>query len=221
MYQWNFFVFNACDVNDSYWTVYVEMNVWERRDNYGRETEKRHLRDVRDGATPSRSVVAARESLSGVFRGSLEAYSPGACSQVSGRSDILIRVKSVPTALLIEPHHHYQPTRWATTWSSLIITLCTEQVSWSLNPWSVFSWQARIKAFTTTHNTSVRSSFTCILWVTCESYKTSVSQALSWKHDVNVARGIDVYRLRRDLWTSRWLFALSKPTAHGGRYLTW
>ena len=34
-------------------------------------------------------VVAARESLSGVFRGSLEAYSPGACSQVSGRSDIL------------------------------------------------------------------------------------------------------------------------------------
>ena len=44
----------------------------------------------RDGAiTPSRSVVAARESLSGVFRGSLEAYSPGACSQVSGRSDIL------------------------------------------------------------------------------------------------------------------------------------
>ena len=39
----------------------------------------------RDGAiTPSRSVVAARESLSGVFRGSLEA-----CSQVSGRSDIL------------------------------------------------------------------------------------------------------------------------------------
>ena len=36
-----------------------------------------------------RSVVAARESLSGVFRGSLEAYSPGACSQVSGRSDIL------------------------------------------------------------------------------------------------------------------------------------
>ena len=47
---------------------------------------------LRDGAiTPSRSVVAARESLSGVFRGSLEAYSPGACSQVSGRSDILTR----------------------------------------------------------------------------------------------------------------------------------
>ena len=49
----------------------------------------------RDGATPSRSVVAARESLSGVFRGSLEAYSPGACSQVSGRSDILADLRSV------------------------------------------------------------------------------------------------------------------------------
>ena len=46
----------------------------------------------RDGAiTPSRSVVAARESLSRVFRGSLEAYSPGARSQVSRRSDILRR----------------------------------------------------------------------------------------------------------------------------------
>ena len=45
---------------------------------------------LRDGAiTLSRSVVAARESLSRVFRGSLEAYSPGACSQISGRSDIL------------------------------------------------------------------------------------------------------------------------------------
>ena len=91
-WQWRFFVFKACDVNDSYWTVNVEMNVWQRRDNYRRETEKRHLRDVvRDGAIrPSRSVVAARESLSGVFRGSLEAYSPGAGSQVSGRSDILV-----------------------------------------------------------------------------------------------------------------------------------
>ena len=39
--------------------------------------------------TLSRSVVAARESLSGIFRGSLEAYSPGACSQISRRSDIL------------------------------------------------------------------------------------------------------------------------------------
>ena len=68
----------------------MELNVWERRDNYGRETEKRRQRDVRAGSiTTSRSVVAARESLSGVFRGSLEAYSPGACSQVSGRSDIL------------------------------------------------------------------------------------------------------------------------------------
>ena len=44
----------------------------------------------RDGAiTPSCSVVAARESLSRVFRGSLEAYSPGACSQISRWSDIL------------------------------------------------------------------------------------------------------------------------------------
>ena len=56
----------------------------------GRETEKRHQRDVRDGSiNPSRSVVAARERLSSVFRGSLGAYSPRACSQVSGRSDIL------------------------------------------------------------------------------------------------------------------------------------
>ena len=68
----------------------MELNVGEQRDNYGRETEKRHQRDVRDGSiTPSRSVVVARERLSGVFRGSLEAYSPRACSQVSGRSDIL------------------------------------------------------------------------------------------------------------------------------------
>ena len=60
----------------------------------GRETEKRHQRDVRDGSiNPSRSVVAARERLSGVFRGSLGAYSPRACSQVSGRSDILNLLK--------------------------------------------------------------------------------------------------------------------------------
>ena len=59
----------------------------------GRETEKRHQRDVRDGSiNPSRSVVAARERLNGVFRGSLGAYSPRACSQVSGRSDILLVV---------------------------------------------------------------------------------------------------------------------------------
>ena len=65
---------------------YVELNVWERRDNYGRESKKRRQRDVRAGSiTTSRSVVTARESLSGVFRGSLEAYSPGACSQVSAR----------------------------------------------------------------------------------------------------------------------------------------
>ena len=57
------------------------------------ETEKRRQCDVRAGSiTTSRSVVAARESLSGVFRGSLEAYSPRACSQVSGRSDILVVV---------------------------------------------------------------------------------------------------------------------------------
>ena len=44
----------------------------------------------RDGPiTPSRSVVATREGLSGVFRGSLRAKSPEARSQVSGRFDIL------------------------------------------------------------------------------------------------------------------------------------
>ena len=48
---------------------------------------------VRDGSINlSRSVVAARERLSGVFRGSLGAYSPRACSQVSGRSDILLHM---------------------------------------------------------------------------------------------------------------------------------
>ena len=92
MYQWNFFVFNACDVNDSYWIVYVCMWNWMFESGViitgGKRPNATHA--SRDGAiTPSRSVVAARESLSGVFQGSLEAYSPGACSQVSGRSDIL------------------------------------------------------------------------------------------------------------------------------------
>ena len=58
----------------------------------------------RDGAIPSRSVVAARESLSGVFRGSLEAYSPGACSQISGRSDILIAWSFKPQSAHDDPH---------------------------------------------------------------------------------------------------------------------
>ena len=39
--------------------------------------------------SPRHVQLWLHESLSGVFRGSLEAYSPGACSQVSGRSDIL------------------------------------------------------------------------------------------------------------------------------------
>jgi len=51
-------------------------------------------RDGRDGPiTPSRSVVAAREGLSGVFQGSLRAKSPEARSQVSGRFDILANKK--------------------------------------------------------------------------------------------------------------------------------
>ena len=80
----------------------MELNVWERRDNYGSETEKRRQRDVRARSiTTSRSVVAARESLSGVFRGSLEAYSPGACSQVSGRSDILEMDDEAKTSTLV------------------------------------------------------------------------------------------------------------------------
>jgi len=64
----------------------VELNVSEQRDNCRRETETRRQRDGRDGPiTPSRSVVATREGLSGVFRGSLRALSPEARSQVSGR----------------------------------------------------------------------------------------------------------------------------------------
>ena len=95
MYQWNFFVFNACDVNDSYWIVYVYMWNWMFESSViitgGKQrSDINTTYALRDGAiTLSRSVVAARESLSGVFQGSLEAYSPGACSQVSRRSDIL------------------------------------------------------------------------------------------------------------------------------------
>ena len=59
---------------------------------------------VRAGSiTTSRSVVAARESLRGVFRGSLEAYSPGACSQVSGRSDILLSTRHNQTRTMKTP----------------------------------------------------------------------------------------------------------------------
>ena len=54
----------------------MELNVCKQRENSGRETEKRRQHDGRDGSiTPSRWVVAARESLNGIFRGSLEAYS--------------------------------------------------------------------------------------------------------------------------------------------------
>ena len=126
-WQWRFFVFKACDVNDSYWTVNVEMNVWQRRDNYRRETEKRHLRDARDGAIrPSRSVVAARESLSGVFRGSLEAYSPGACSQVSGRSDILqvIRFRKWVTSCNINSPDFNKSTGSSSVGGSSTAELC-------------------------------------------------------------------------------------------------
>ena len=84
VYQWNFFVFNACDVYVYMFEsgVIITGGKWRSDINM---TYASH-----NGAiTLSRSIVAAHESLSGVFQGSLEAYSPGACSQVSRRSDIL------------------------------------------------------------------------------------------------------------------------------------
>jgi len=81
--------------------IYVELNVFEQRDNCRRETETRRQRDGRDGPiTPSRSVVATREGLSDVFRGSLRAKSPEARSQVSGRFDILKERNAVLLDLL-------------------------------------------------------------------------------------------------------------------------
>jgi len=90
----------------------VELNVSEQRDNCRRETETRRQRDGRDGPiTPSRSVVATREGLSGVFRGSLRAKSPEARSQVSGRFDIpYLFHTSVGTRRLCDTQWQQAPT---------------------------------------------------------------------------------------------------------------
>ena len=67
---------------------------------------------IRDGSiNPSRSVVAARERLSGVFRVSLGAYSPRACSQVSGRSDILSTLATCPHRPHGMPLRYHVPLR--------------------------------------------------------------------------------------------------------------
>jgi hypothetical protein len=53
-------------------TDYVELNVYEQRNSYRRESRDGDATSTRR-ITPSRSAVAAREGISGVFRGSLKA----------------------------------------------------------------------------------------------------------------------------------------------------